>query len=144
MRIIFLTILLSILLVFCGMAVAAENAPTPSSAPAANTMPQIPDIINLINKATTDNQEKPAEWSTPLKLALIFTLLAILPSLMAMMTSFTRIVIVLGFVRRALATQNIPPNTVVLGLALFLTLFTMAPTLVRMNTDGTPDSIPSP
>jgi flagellar biosynthetic protein FliP len=99
-------------------------------------MPQISDIIKLINKASTDNQEKPAEWSTPVKLAMIFTLLAILPSLLAMMTSFTRIVVVLGFVRRALGTQNIPPNTVVLGLGLFLTLYTMTPTMTRMNTEA--------
>ncbi len=110
---------------------AAEPAiPTPN---APNSLPQIPDIVDLIDKATTDNQEKPAEWSTPVKLVAIFTLLALIPSLLAMMTSFTRIVIVLGFVRRALGTQNIPPNTVVMGLALFLTLFTMAPTLVKMN-----------
>ncbi|MEN6309149.1 MAG: flagellar biosynthetic protein FliP, partial [Anaerohalosphaeraceae bacterium] len=111
---------------------AAEEPVIPAPA-APNTMPQIPDIVDLIDRATTDNQEKPAEWSTPVKLVAIFTLLALIPSLLAMMTSFTRIVIVLGFVRRALGTQNIPPNTVVMGLALFLTLFTMAPTMVKMN-----------
>lgn len=136
MKMIYLSILLSLLSAFCCTAGAAETSAVPPQVPAVNTMPKIPDIINLINKASTDNQEKPAEWSTPVKLAVIFTLLAILPSLLAMMTSFTRIVIVLGFVRRALATQNIPPNTVVLGLALFLTLYTMAPTMARMNNEA--------
>jgi len=55
---------------------------------------------------------------------------------LVMMTSFTRIVIVLSFVRRALTTQNIPPNIAVVGLALFLTLFTMAPTLSRINAEA--------
>ncbi len=125
-------VLFCFLLTLPTLAFAAEEPAIPAPA-APNTMPQIPDIVDLIDKATTDNQEKPAEWSTPVKLVAIFTLLALVPSLLAMMTSFTRIVIVLGFVRRALGTQNIPPNTVVMGLALFLTLFTMAPTLVKMN-----------
>ena len=54
-------------------------------------------------------------------------------ALFVMMTSFTRIVIVLAFVRRALATQSIPPTVAVMGLALFLTLYTMAPTFERIN-----------
>jgi flagellar biosynthesis protein FliP len=130
---------LLILLIFpilCGLAAAAGNTAASTPASTANTMPQIPDIVNLINKASTDNQQKTAEWSTPVKLVMIFSLLAILPSLVAMMTSFTRIAVVLGFVRRALGTQNIPPNTVLLGLALFLTLFTMAPTMARMNSEA--------
>jgi flagellar biosynthetic protein FliP len=116
-----------------AIAFAADEAALTAQPPTAGAMPQIPDIINMINKATTDNQQKPAEWTTPVKLAAIFTLLALIPSLMAMMTSFTRIVVVLGFVRRALGTQNIPPNTVIMGLALFLTLFTMAPTMKLIN-----------
>ena len=136
MKKLFLSTLPLIFLVLSGIAIAADNATISTPAPAVNTMPQIPDVVNLINKATTDNQQKSAEWSTPVKLVMIFTLLAILPSLLAMMTSFTRIAVVLGFVRRALGTQNIPPNTVLLGLALFLTLFTMAPTLSRMNSEA--------
>jgi flagellar biosynthetic protein FliP len=128
-------LLLSILLIFSGAGLAAETA-APPAAPAANTMPQIPDIVNLINKASTSQDQKAVEWSTPVKLVMLFSLLAILPSLLAMMTSFTRIAVVLGFVRRALGTQNIPPNTVLLGLALFLTLFTMTPTMIRMNTEA--------
>jgi len=106
------------------------------AAAAADSLPQVQDIIKMIDKASTDQQEKTAEWSTPVKLVLIFTLLAALPSLMAMMTSFTRIVIVLGFVRRALGTQNIPPNIAVIGLALFLTLYTMAPTFTKINSQA--------
>jgi flagellar biosynthetic protein FliP len=128
--------LISFFLTLSGLVTAAQTAPASTPAAAVNTMPQIPDIINLINKASTDQEKKPAEWSTPIKLVMIFTLLALLPSLLAMMTSFTRIAVVLGFVRRALGTQNIPPNTVLLGLAVFLTLFTMTPTMTRMNTEA--------
>ena len=64
---------------------------------------------------------------------LLLTVLSIAPSFLMMMTSFTRIIIVLGFLRRALGTQTLPPNQVMVGLALFLTMFVMAPTFKRIN-----------
>lgn len=64
-----------------------------------------------------------------MQIALFLGALVLLSSLLVTLTSFTRIVIVLSFVRRALTTQEIPPNQVLLGLSLFLTLFTMGPTL---------------
>ena len=110
------------------------NIDDSSTTAISGTMPNIPDILNVIDKATTpEPEEEKPEWSTPVKLVVIFTVLAILPSIMAMTTSFTRIIIVLSFVRRALSTQSIPPNTAVLGLALFLTLYTMAPTFYKIN-----------
>jgi len=98
----------------------------------ANGVPSIGDLMTVIDKATADGTQG-RDWSTPVKLVIIFTGLAILPSLLAMMTSFTRIVIVLSFVRRALTTQTIPPTVAIIGLALFLTLFTMAPTFEKIN-----------
>ena len=65
--------------------------------------------------------------SQPLEIIILLTLIALLPSLLIMMTCFARIVIVLGFLRSAMQTQNTPPNMVLTGLALFLTLFIMAP-----------------
>lgn len=88
--------------------------------------------MTMVDKATSDEAGS-RNWSTPVKLVLIFTGLAILPSLLIMMTSFTRIVIVLAFVRRALTTQTIPPTIAIIGLALFLTLYTMAPTYSKIN-----------
>ena len=73
--------------------------------------------------------------SNAVKLLLIITVLTVAPGVLMMVTSFTRIIIVLGFVRRALGTQTLPPNQVMLGLALFLTLFVMAPTFNRLNTE---------
>jgi flagellar biosynthetic protein FliP len=97
-----------------------------------SSLPQIGDLMTVVDKAATANTEG-KDWSTPVKLVIIFSGLAILPSLLVMMTSFTRIVIVLSFVRRALGTQTIPPTIAIIGLALFLTLYTMAPTFARIN-----------
>ncbi len=63
----------------------------------------------------------------------MLTVLAIAPALMVMLTSFTRIVIVLSLTRNALGLTSIPPNQVVIGLSMFLSLFVMAPTLTTMN-----------
>ncbi|HBU84995.1 flagellar type III secretion system pore protein FliP [Paenibacillus sp. UMB7766-LJ446] len=77
------------------------------------------------------------DGSTPstssLSIILLITVLSIAPALLVLMTSFTRIVIVLGFVRTSLGTQQMPPNQVLVGLALFLTLFIMSPTLSSIN-----------
>jgi len=101
----------------------------------AKTVPSVTDLKNLIDKAMIA-EDKEKDWSTPVKLVIIFSGLAILPSLLVMMTSFTRIVIVLAFVRRALTTQTIPPTIAIIGLALFLTLYTMAPTFSKINTEA--------
>jgi flagellar biosynthetic protein FliP len=98
-------------------------------------VPSVGDLMTVIDKATADGTEG-RDWSTPVKLVIIFTGLAILPSLLVMMTSFTRIVIVLAFIRRALTTQSIPPTVAIIGLALFLTLYTMAPTFSKINTNA--------
>lgn len=65
--------------------------------------------------------------ATSLQILALLTILSLAPAILLMMTSFTRIVIVLSFVRNALATAQVPPNQVLIGLALFLTLFTMSP-----------------
>lgn len=75
-----------------------------------------------------------AKPSTSILVILGITLLALAPSLLIMLTGFTRIVIVLGLTRNALGLQFVPPNQVLAGLALFLSLFIMAPTLKQMNT----------
>ncbi|CAM3419198.1 flagellar type III secretion system pore protein FliP [Cytobacillus oceanisediminis] len=79
------------------------------------------------------NSSSPENVSTSVKLFLLLTVLSLAPSILILMTSFTRIVIVLSFVRTALATQQMPPNQVLIGLSLFLTFFIMAPTLQEVN-----------
>lgn len=71
-----------------------------------------------------------------LELLFLLALLAMAPSILIMMTSFTRIIIVLSFLRNALGTQQSPPNQVLIGLAFFLTLFIMMPTLTQINDEA--------
>ena len=71
--------------------------------------------------------------STPIRMFLVLTVLSLAPSILIMLTSFTRIIIVLHFVRTAIGTQTAPPNQVLVGLALFLTLFIMWPTFSTIN-----------
>ncbi|MCI2405808.1 flagellar biosynthetic protein FliP, partial [Serratia sp. PGPR-27] len=66
-------------------------------------------------------------WSLPVQTLVLLTSLTFLPAMLLMMTSFTRIIIVLGLLRNALGTPSAPPNQVMLGLALFLTFFIMSP-----------------
>ncbi|MBM7552737.1 flagellar type III secretion system pore protein FliP [Thalassobacillus pellis] len=75
----------------------------------------------------------PENISTSVKLLLLLTVLSLAPSILILMTCFTRILIVLSFVRTSLATQQMPPNQVLIGIALFLTFFIMAPTLQEVN-----------
>lgn len=71
--------------------------------------------------------------SASLQMLLVLTVLALAPSILIMMTSFTRIIVVLHFVRSALGTQTTPPNQVLVGLALFLTMFIMSPVISNVN-----------
>ena len=71
--------------------------------------------------------------SAPLQVVILMTLLAFLPAMLVIMTSFTRIIIVFHFLRQALGTQEMPSNQMLVGLALFLTMFIMGPTVAKMN-----------
>jgi flagellar biosynthetic protein FliP len=71
--------------------------------------------------------------SAPLQILLLMTLLTFVPAMLVIMTSFTRIVIVFHFLRQALGTAEMPSNQMLIGLALFLTMFVMAPTATRIN-----------
>ena len=73
--------------------------------------------------------------SAPVKMLLVLTILSLAPSILIMLTSYTRIIIVLHFLRTAIGTQTAPPNQVLIGIALFLTLFIMAPVMTQINKD---------
>jgi flagellar biosynthetic protein FliP len=75
-------------------------------------------------------------YSVPIQTLLVFTALSFLPAAMLMMTSFTRIVIVLSLIRQALGLQQTPPNQVIVGMSLFLSFFVMAPTLEKVYQDA--------
>lgn len=80
-----------------------------------------------------DKAKGPEEVSSSLQILFILTVLSIAPALLIMLTSFTRIVIVLSFTRSALGSPQVPPNSVLIGLALFMTFFTMAPVIDSIN-----------
>jgi flagellar biosynthetic protein FliP len=75
----------------------------------------------------------PQQVSTALQVLFVLTVLSMAPAILLMTTAFVRIVIVLSFVRQAMGTQQMPPNQVIIGLALFLTLFVMMPVLTKIN-----------
>jgi flagellar biosynthetic protein FliP len=120
------------LLLFVAPAAMAATA-----APAALTMPSLPSATAGIPVLTMRNAAGGAQnWTLSLQVVALMTALTMLPAIVLMMTSFTRIIIVLSFLRQALGTQSTPPNQVLLGLALFLTLFVMSPVLTRSYNDG--------
>ena len=80
-----------------------------------------------------EEADSPAQVSTGLQVLFLLTILSIAPAILLMMTSFTRIIIVLGFVRQAMGTQNMPPTQVIIGLSLFLTFFIMSPVINDIN-----------
>ena len=94
------------------------------SAAWAQAAPSLPVLVGAGGGGTS--------FSVPVQTLLFFTTLSFLPAILLMMTGFTRIVIVLGLLRQALGTQSSPPNQVIIGLSLFLTLFVMGPTLDRV------------
>jgi len=88
----------------------------------------LPTITMGIGQAT-----EPGEVSTALQILIVLTILSVAPAILLMTTGFTRIVIVLSFVRQAMGTQQAPSNQIVIGLALFLTFFVMAPVFTEIN-----------
>lgn len=99
----------------------------PNVAGAAPLIP-IPNINVGIEQANS-----PQDVALSLQVLLMLTVLSLAPSILIMMSSFTRIIVVLSFLRSALGTQNMPPNQVLVGLALFLTFYTMSPYIDQVN-----------
>ena len=92
--------------------------------------------LNIGNTVTITYGDGNGSINGVLRILVILTLIAVAPTLIIMMTSFTRIIIVLHFTRQALNTQTAPPNTVLIGIALFLTFFIMQPTLTTIYTEA--------
>lgn len=100
----------------------------PTLAMAQVTLPS----INLGFKSTNN----PNEIVNTIKILMMLTVLTLAPAIVILMTSFTRIIVVLSFLRQALGTQQMPPNQLLVGLALFLTLFVMSPFLSKINQEA--------
>lgn len=114
-------ILLLLLLMKAGL-VVAQPAQTPLPLPRVSV--------------GVETAREPGDLVITLQLIFLMTILALAPAILILLTSFTRIVIVLHFIRQALGTQQIPPNQVLIGLALFVTFFIMAPTWEKVHDDA--------
>ena len=112
--------LLLLIAVIVGTVAIAAAAPVP-----------LPSLNIGVGTAT-----KPAEVATTIQIFLLLTVLSLAPSLLIMTTSFTRIVVVLSFLRTALGTQQAPSNQIILALSLFLTFFIMTPVWQQVNRDA--------
>ena len=117
-----------ILLVACGSVVLLYSF---NSAEAAGE-----SGMPLKLSMSIDSLGKPKEIASTLKIVLFLTALSMLPGLLLTMTAFTRIIIVLSFVRKALSFQKLPPNQILIGISLFLTFFVMAPVWKQVNSEA--------
>lgn len=111
---------LGLVTLLCGGAFAQE--PSQGSA-----FPPIKSISELVNEEAGAGGDAPGRVNSAIEVAIVLTIVSLLPSLLMTVTSFLRIIIVLSFVRRALGTPELPPNQILAGLAFFLTIFIMYP-----------------
>ena len=120
-------LLVSVICVTAG----ALSAPASGSDSETEVLAENPDAEKIDDSLL--KQLIGIDGSQTLEVVLLITILSVAPSILVMVTSFTRIIIVFSFLRNAMQTQSIPPNTVLTGLALFLTLFIMWPTFAEIN-----------
>lgn len=119
-------------LLFCNtQSMAAEITGTTEAAETTET----DDVTEPLNLTLTMGDEE-GSLSGTLQMLLVLTVISLAPSILVMMTSFTRIIVVLHFVRTALGLTSTPPNNVLIGLSLFLTFFIMSPVFSRVNTEA--------
>ena len=131
------------LLVLAGLLLTLLGAPTPAAAqvaePAPPTAPATPDEVGGTpgvedaSSLTVTLDDAESGLSRTVTLVLLLTVAAMAPILLLLMTTFTRFIVVLSLVRNGLGLQTVPPAQVLLGLAVFLTLFAMGPTLSQVN-----------
>ncbi|RBY74357.1 flagellar biosynthetic protein FliP [Geodermatophilus sp. TF02-6] len=119
-----------VLAVLAGPASAAPTAPT---APTQPTAPTVPAVDGAAGDGGVDISIGGGSPSTSVTLILAITVLSVAPAVLLLATSFTKIVVVLSLTRNALGMQSSPPNTVLTGIALFLTLFVMGPVFADVN-----------
>ncbi|WP_380788296.1 flagellar type III secretion system pore protein FliP [Sphingomonas sp. R86521] len=125
---ILLAVLIALLIAMPAFAQAA-----PAAAPAPGVGDAVDRAIGQLGGQASGNTGQSGSLSLSLQVLIIMGLLTILPGILLMMTSFTRIIIVLSILRQALGLQQTPPNQVLIGLSLFLSFFVMAPTINQIN-----------
>lgn len=97
--------------------------------------PLMAQVLPKVTVSVADTQ-KPTDVAVALQILFLITILALAPSLLVMLTSFVRIIIAFSFLRRALGTQSMPPDQILVGLALFMTIFIMMPVFSEINRDA--------
>ncbi|HPL62842.1 MAG TPA: flagellar type III secretion system pore protein FliP [Syntrophales bacterium] len=102
----------------------------------ASPLSSEPFPIPTVNLSISNGTQQADQVSTLLQLILILTVLSLAPAILIMLTSFTRIIIVLSLLRHALGTQSLPPNQILIGLSLFLTFFIMGPVWEKVNSQA--------
>ncbi len=107
-----------------------------TSADGTSSSEQTANDLNLGSDLTISYSNGNGEFSSTIQILLVLTLISVAPFLLIMLTSFTRIIIVLHFTRAALNTQTAPPNQVLIGLAVFLTIFIMSPIFNQINEEA--------
>jgi flagellar biosynthetic protein FliP len=112
---------------------APASAPAPAAAPSGPITPATPGQPGALDRALHTVAGNGQPLSLSLQILLLMSLLTVLPSVLLMMTSFTRIIIVLSILRQAIGLQQTPPNQVLVGLSLFLSLFVMRPVIDQIN-----------
>ena len=128
-RLVWVLLALALMLIVAAPAFA-QGLPAPAAAPGVGDA--VDRALGQLGGQAQTGQSAPLSLS--LQVLIIMGLLTILPGILLMMTSFTRIIIVLAVLRQALGLQQTPPNQVLIGLSLFLSLFVMAPTISQINT----------
>ena len=114
-----------------GSTAERTNVTDPGSAESPDDLKK----LNIANTVTVTYDNGNGSLSGSLRILITLTLISLAPTLLVMMTSFTRIIVVLHFTRTAIGTQTSPPNLVMIGIALFMTLFIMQPTLTTVYND---------
>ena len=120
-----------VLIVLLAGATSALGQSSTSSSGFDNSTLNIPDLTGILPTAT-----EPEGVSGTLRILVMMTVLTLVPSILIMTTAFPRIIIVLGLLRQAMGTPQLPPGQVVLGLSLFITMLIMAPTWHKINTEA--------
>jgi flagellar biosynthetic protein FliP len=120
-KIIFTLMMVLGIMIFCGISAYA--------APEGTDLPQL-------NISFGDKSSTPQDYVSSIQILIFLTIISLMPSIVIMMTSFTRTIVVLSFLKSAMGMQQAVPNQILTGLALFLTLFIMAPVYNQINTNG--------
>ena len=123
------------LAILCGPSGAAQAQDDAGSAAVEFTETDI-EAVAPVMTLTLEGIEGPKSMDSALKIVLLMTVLSLAPAILILLTSFTRIVIVLGFLRQAIGVNHAPNNQIIIGLALFLTFVVMSPVLHEMNEDA--------